>query len=372
MKIAFYAPLKPIDHPNPSGDRIIAQGLYDFFKEKDQELVVISKFRSRWFYHSIKKLMKWPIEMLKAFVKLIDQRPDFFFTYHMYYKAPDPIAPFLSWFFNRPYFIYEGMFAHNPSKKIKTLPGYLLTITALNRCSHVFTDKSDDYINLIRYLPENQVTYIAPAIDLDFLTPCEKLKNEQRERRGVSSDTVLISSIAMLRPDRKTEGVQFLLKCLSTLKEKGLDFILIHAGGGDCYQQIKNEGNELLGDRFIALGNQSKDEIKELLNMSDVFAFPGIDEGFGMVYVEAQAMENPVVALNNGGIPDAVDQDKSAFLTEFMSEEAYTNALEKLIIDKELRQRMGKNGRQYVDENHNRSKNYERMWRIIQAKTKRS
>ena len=50
MRICFYAPFKPLGHPNPSGDLIIAKGLYDFLTEQGHEILLASNLRSRWIY----------------------------------------------------------------------------------------------------------------------------------------------------------------------------------------------------------------------------------------------------------------------------------------------------------------------------------
>ena len=47
MQVAFYPPLKPIDHPVPSGDRLIARMLCDALKTAGMEIDIASRFRSR-------------------------------------------------------------------------------------------------------------------------------------------------------------------------------------------------------------------------------------------------------------------------------------------------------------------------------------
>ena len=50
MRIAFYPPFKPLGHPNPSGDLIIATGLYHYLQAQGHEMLTVSTLRSRWIY----------------------------------------------------------------------------------------------------------------------------------------------------------------------------------------------------------------------------------------------------------------------------------------------------------------------------------
>ncbi|NOR22952.1 MAG: hypothetical protein GQ542_00915, partial [Desulforhopalus sp.] len=50
MRIAFYAPLKPLGHPHPSGDLVIGTGLYQFLQGRGHRLESVSQFRARWIY----------------------------------------------------------------------------------------------------------------------------------------------------------------------------------------------------------------------------------------------------------------------------------------------------------------------------------
>ncbi len=50
MKIAFYAPFKPLDHAHPSGDLAIARGLVQFLKEQGHTIDIQSRLRARWIY----------------------------------------------------------------------------------------------------------------------------------------------------------------------------------------------------------------------------------------------------------------------------------------------------------------------------------
>ncbi|MGD8371245.1 MAG: hypothetical protein PVI19_06850, partial [Syntrophobacterales bacterium] len=93
MRIAFYAPFKPLGHPHPSGDLVIGTGLYHFLERRGHQLERVSRLRARWIYW---KPWLWPQLALARSQSLRECRrmgADLWLTYHSYYKAPDLLGP---------------------------------------------------------------------------------------------------------------------------------------------------------------------------------------------------------------------------------------------------------------------------------------
>lgn len=367
MKIAFYAPLKPISHPNPSGDREIARSVHRYFLTQGGEVFILSEFRSRWFYRYPGRWWGWLRALVRAYRRAAVEKPDVFFTYHLYYKAPDPIGFLLAWWFRKPYFVFEGMYARKAARRMGRWTGFLLTHLALRYAKRIFSDKTDDYNFLVQWFPPEKVVYLPPSVDLERFRPDPQRSERMRERLGIAPEELVVVTIAMLRPDRKSEGVRFLLECLAELREEGLLFRWVHAGGGQCFEEIRALAREQLGHRAQMLGSIPQDEIADLLRAGNIFAFPGIDEGFGLVYVEAQAVGLPVVAFANGGVADAVEDNHTGFLTPLMDKEAYKNALRSLLRDPLLRQRFSQRGPLFVRGKFDAAQNYAVIWQSMRA-----
>src|SRR4030042_4534039 len=96
-------------------------------------------------------------------------------------------------------------------------------------------------------------------------------------------------------------------------------------------------------------------------NAGDIFAFPGIRESLGMVYLEAQSCGLPVVAFANGGIPEVVRDQETGFLVPLFAFEPYLQALDTLLSDKGLRRKMGQAGQSYVRKAHDLDQNYQQQ-----------
>lgn len=82
----------------------------------------------------------------------------------------------------------------------------------------------------------------------------------------------------------------------------------------------------------------------------DIIALTSLNEGTPVSLIEAQAANKPIVTTNVGGVENIVLKDETAFITESNNSKQFTKALLTLVNDKELRDSMGKNGWEFVQE----------------------
>jgi glycosyltransferase involved in cell wall biosynthesis len=106
-----------------------------------------------------------------------------------------------------------------------------------------------------------------------------------------------------------------------------------------------------LSGNFTFLGNVKEDMLPAVYNCADVFVLPSIQEGQGIVLLEAQASAKPVVAFNIGGVNEALLNGETGLLVKRGSTDMLADAIMKLLSDKALREKMGANGRRFVTEN---------------------
>ena len=123
-------------------------------------------------------------------------------------------------------------------------------------------------------------------------------------------------------------------------------------GEGPLRSQLANslEAAKLSGN-FKFLGNLKDDKLTAVYNCADVFALPSIQEGQGIVLLEAQACAIPIVAFDIGGVNEALQNRETGLLVNQGDVDALADALLKLLTDKALREKMGSNGRKFVSEN---------------------
>ena len=82
--------------------------------------------------------------------------------------------------------------------------------------------------------------------------------------------------------------------------------------------------------------------------MLNIAVFPSLEESFGVSVIEASACEKPVVVSDVGGLPEVVEDNVTGFVIPKKNVDLLTDRIEKLLLDSELRIKLGQNGREKV------------------------
>lgn len=133
---------------------------------------------------------------------------------------------------------------------------------------------------------------------------------------------------------------------------------------------IKEEG--LKNDVFL-MGKIPNEKVPEALNKLDIFCVTSTlnSESFGVAVVEAMACELPVIATDVDGFREVVDKDITGYIVKKKDINDIAKSLEVLIKDKELRIKMGENGRKKVIKEYDWTKNVQTMENIYEKNAKR-
>jgi len=357
MRIAFYAPFKPLDHAHPSGDLVIADGLWRYLKGRGHHLRVAAALRARWLFWRPWLWHRLLRDRRRA-LRDLDVRPsDLWLTYHCYYKAPDLIGPWVAGRTGRPYVIFQGIYATKRRRDIRTWPGFFFNTRALCAAQHVFSNRLEDHRNLGRLLPAERLTYVPPGIFPGDFKFDGDARARLRKRWGAGNDPVVLSA-AMFRPGVKSDGLMTVIRACAALVRRGRRLLLGIAGDGRERERLEGLARRLLPGRVRFTGQISRAEMFRFYSAGDVFAFPGIRESLGMVYLEAQSCGLPVVAYDNGGIPEVVDHDATGLLVPAHDRDAFADRLGLLIEGREVRRRMGRAAAAYVRRAHDLDTNY--------------
>lgn len=116
---------------------------------------------------------------------------------------------------------------------------------------------------------------------------------------------------------------------------------------------------------MIFVGRIAREKMYQYYSAADIFAFPGINESLGMVFLEAQSCGLPVIACDNGGIPEVVVHNSTGLLTPIDDESSFDRALLKLLTNPEKRKNMGRAAAEYVRTEHDINTNYLLMEQIL-------
>jgi glycosyltransferase involved in cell wall biosynthesis len=253
--------------------------------------------------------------------------------------------------------IFQGVYSTKQRRDFRTRPGYKLNTRALLAARQVFTNKRVDYANLLRLLPKERITYLAPGIEPDAFVYDASAR---QELRGLwqAGQTPVILAAAMFRPDVKTRGLIWMMESLERLRHTGPPFFLVIAGDGSKRTTLEQMAQKHLPDRVRFIGKIDRRQMYRVYSAADVFVFPGIGESLGMVYLEAQSCGLPVVAFDNAGVPEVVCDQSTGFLEPPYDTDAFVRAVARLLSDADLRRQMGATARATVRSRHDLNKNY--------------
>ena len=129
------------------------------------------------------------------------------------------------------------------------------------------------------------------AIDLDKFKYDEKVRKLKRKELGIKDDTFVIGHIGRFVAQKNHT---FLIDIFNEYHKKNKKIILLLIGQGPKEEEIKEKVNNLnLSDSVVFLGQ--REDANELYQAMDLFLFPSLYEGLGMVLIEAQASGLPCV-----------------------------------------------------------------------------
>ncbi|MGZ0080196.1 glycosyltransferase family 4 protein [Methylomonas sp. TEB] len=189
------------------------------------------------------------------------------------------------------------------------------------------------------------------GLDTDLFVP------EPREQSAADSVPTILSVGRLV----EKKGFDYLVRACAMLRDRGIKFNCRIVGGADKYAQvIKQLIAELdLQDVISLPGAVTQEELRGIYQQGSVFALPclvvdnGDRDGIPNVLVEAMAMEMPVISTDISGIPELIQDQVNGLLVPEKNAAAMADAIERLLKDQALRQRLGQAARQTVCQDFN-------------------
>ncbi|RWA63064.1 glycosyltransferase family 4 protein [Mesorhizobium sp.] len=339
MRIAFYAPLKSLNHPVASGDRQMARALVKALERGGHSVELASELRFYLREPESKSFDALKIEARAEAARLArlwdrDGKPDLWFTYHPYYKAPDLIGPELASAFAVPYVTAEASYSRRRNAGLwadaQALVARAVEQAALNIC---FTQR--DRQGLADAIPDAALGMLSPFIDTSAF--------RETPTRGCPTRLV---TVAMMRPGDKLESYHMLAQALGSIGH--LPWTISVVGDGPAREEVKAQFAGLPADRVEWLGAIEPAAVPDVLYGGGIYVWPGFGEAYGIAYLEAQAAGLPVVAQDIAGVPEVVRDGQTGFLTPPGDVAAFASAIERLLTRNDERTIMAAEARRFT------------------------
>ena len=193
---------------------------------------------------------------------------------------------------------------------------------------------------------KEKITVINPAIPESFLYEKSNLES-LKSQLNLKNEKIILS---LARNDIQ-KGIPQVLKALPNVikEENNLKYII--AGTGDADEVVKKLIKELYLENYVIFLNRtiSENEKMPLIDISDIVVLPAKDEGFGIIYLEANARGKPVIGANSGGAREAILNNYSGLLVEPDDVNSLAKAIIQLLKNKELALKLGEQGKLRVE-----------------------
>ncbi len=345
--IAFYAPIKPPDHHIPSGDRLIAQNILKALEITGSKVELASRYIAYSKRHDVSRLEErksgalCEAEILIARYKTLPKRsrPEIWVTYHPYCKAPDWIGSKVSKALDIPYVTIEAAKTGQGGTEDLWKPWREEAQIGIKAADLHLVFKPSDWEYLSTLLgTKEKLLKLNPFIDAENIELAQPMKLPEHWNK----ETPILITTGMMRKGKKVKNFHILADTLSGLNE---DFNLIVVGGGPEEQEIRDAFSKINKHHIHWTGLIDHSQVLSWMRSSDVFIWPGWKEPIGMVYLEAQLQELPIIAYHSMGVPLVVEHNQTGLLATDGDIIALRDNVKCLLIDAKFRRDMGINGR---------------------------
>jgi len=239
---------------------------------------------------------------------------------------------------------FRGRIANQFIRRLAKLEGE----TAKN-ATLIVTISKYSLANMQKYydVDKAKVRIVPNGVDTEKFKPIE---NQQATKLQFGlDDKPIVLFVGSLIPRK---GLHFLVEAAKKVVKQQADAKFVIVGDGPLKNQLmSNLDKANLSGNFTFLSGLSEAALVAVYSCADAFVLPSIQEGQGIVLLEAQASAKPVVAFDVGGVNEAVLRGETGLLVNRGNSDELADALLKLLSDKSLRERMGACGRRFVVDN---------------------
>lgn len=210
---------------------------------------------------------------------------------------------------------------------------------------------------LLRRFPASRdPAVIPPGTHPEIFKPATD-RESRLARHGLQGRKVILTASRLVR----RKGHAQVIRALPSILERVPDVLYLIVGSGPAEPELRALTHEMgLSEQVRFLGYIADETLPEVYLLCDVFVLPSKEttqtesgslgiEGFPAVYLEASACSRPIVAGKSGGSDEAVLDGVTGILVEGESVEQIADAVLKLLLDEDLANRLGRNGRERVE-----------------------
>lgn len=305
---------------------------------KDAPLPDMPKSASWWNYVIVGPRKLWTQIGLPIYLFTHFPHPDIFFTPSHYAPRLSPVPTAIA-IMDLSYIHFPRLFAKNDLYQLTQWTKY-----SAEHATKIFTISNaskNDILKIYKKKDEDViVTHLGIKHELSKMNN-ELSKKELEEKFGISNKYILF--VGTLQPRK---NITRLIEAFSLLKENDTELVVVGKKGW-LYEDILAAPQKFgVQERVKFLDFVTDAQLPFLYKHAEVFVLPSLYEGFGLPVLEAMKLGCPVITSNVSSLPEAggdaalyINPEDTADIAE---------KIEKVLTDKDLRERMIKKGYQHI------------------------
>jgi glycosyltransferase involved in cell wall biosynthesis len=192
-------------------------------------------------------------------------------------------------------------------------------------------------------ISKDKVSVVPNGVDIEKFKPVGK--EYARNVLNLPQDKKIVLFVGALK---KIKGVDYLIEAAKSFLDTNISLYMVGRDDG-MKKSLEKKAHELkIGNYIKFTGPLNHEDIPLWLSASDILVLPSLSEGRPNVILEAFACEVPVVATNVGGVPELMINGKTGYLVPAKNPMELSEKVNKLLVDRDLRIKMGKFGRMTI------------------------
>ena len=211
----------------------------------------------------------------------------------------------------------------------------------LKTADKIITDSNSTKKDLINYfnIPEEKIKVILLAADEKFEVLNNEKINEVKQKFNLDFPFVLYVGILT-----KHKNIPTLIKAFYKIKKEDIKHKLVIAGTKrGKYKEIFETIDKLnLQNDIVFTGYISDEDLPALYNAADLFVYPSLFEGFGLLPLESMACGTPVITSNTSSLPEVVGD--AGIMIDPHDVDRLADAMHEVLSNDRLREDMIKKG----------------------------